>query len=114
MSIVTQLHGLKYFAPIAISRLYEHRAIFSAAAFASTPCFTPRPSIHMPKQASPEYSRVSYARPRVRSKSEQSPSSKEKHGFLNRYADNSPAAASTKAPYAKTPSPKSIPAGLAY
>lgn len=95
MSITAQLHGLKYFAPIAASRLYEHRSIFSTMMFANSyrQCLAPRPSIHMPKETSPERCRVSYNKPRTRSKSEQSPSSKEKHGFLNRHADYTPATA---------------------
>lgn len=101
MSVTTHLDGLKYFAPIAASRLYEHRAIFSAIAFANTyrPCMTPRPSIHMPKEVSPEWCRMSYTKPRIRSKSEQSPSSKEKHGFLNRYADHTTTAAHAVSPH---------------
>ncbi len=91
MSVTTQLHGLKYFAPIAASRLYEHRSIFSAVAIASA-C-TLRPVIHMPREVSPEWCRMSYTKPRMRSKSEQSPSSKEKHANLNRYADHTTATA---------------------
>jgi hypothetical protein len=120
MSVVSQYHGLKFFAPIALSRLYEQRALFTmTAASIGTHMLLPscpRPSVHMPKEASPGWSRVRYDKPRTRSKSEHSPSSKEKHAFLNRHADNTPAAQQyfAEAKNAKTPPPKSISAGLAY
>jgi len=116
MSVTTHLDGLKYYAPIAASRLYEHRAIFSSVAFANTyrPYLTHRPVIHMPKETSPEWCRMSYTKPRMRSKSEQSPFSKEKHGFLNRYADHTTAAHAASPTHTKTTPPKSIPVGFAY
>jgi hypothetical protein len=116
MSIATQLHGLKYFAPIAASRLYEHRSIFSTMVFATsyTQHLTLRPSVHMPRETSPEQCRMSYKKPRTRSKSEKSPPSNEKHGFLNRHADYTPVTASAPSPLAKIPPAKSIFASEIY
>lgn len=86
MSVASQIHGLKYFAPIAMSRLYEQRALFSYAT-AVTPqyTYTPRPSIHMPKLTSPESLRVWHDKPRPRAKTEKSPTSKSNFGLVSRH-----------------------------
>ena len=75
MSVATHIDGLKYYAPIAISRLYDQRALFSYTLFQqSMQTFTPRPTIHIPDQ-----------KLRQRSKTEKSPMKKSKHGLVSRH-----------------------------